>query len=318
MNLFIVTAANPEARIHLKDSIASPVPKSGITGQPSQALFGATVDPSNIRCWGSIPGEANLPRWERMQPADELLIYAGKSVGFAYQARVLDTVRDAVTAESIWGTDGAGSTWELMYFLEVEELVPPRPLSDVADALGYAPNWVPQGFQRVRGSVASLGPSPGTPGGPSTKPYVSESELVPKAPAPSEPDPDVVGRGINAHRKINNDLADALKTAGLPPEKGGVGWPNVDLCWRDEDGVRWIAEVKSLTSKNETHQLRLGVGQLSEFRSRVRSLFPGETVRAALVVEREPSDADLWTSVCQETDLLLIWPPNLTKALSLI
>ena len=144
-----------------------------------------------------------------------------------------------------------------------------------------------------------------------------ESELVPKAPTPSEPGPDVVGRGINAHRKLNNELSDALAAGGLAPEKGGVGWPNVDLCWTDEHGVQWVAEVKSLTIKNETHQLRLGVGQVIEFRSRVRSLFPGETVMAALVVEREPSDVDLWTSVCQETDLRLAWPGNLKKALGL-
>jgi len=252
-----------------------------------------------------------------MQPGDEVLVYAGKSIGFTHQARVLDTVRDAVTAESIWETDETGSTWELMYYLEVEELVPPRPLADVASSLGYSPNWIPQGFQRVRGSVASLGPSPGTSGGPSTKPYVPESELVPKASTPSEPDPDVVGRGINAHRKLNNELSDALEAGGLAPEKGGVGWPNVDLCWTDEHGVRWVAEVKSLTIKNETHQLRLGVGQVIEFRSRVRSLFPGETVMAVLVVEREPSDVDLWTSVCHETDLLLVWPQNFKKALGL-
>jgi hypothetical protein len=313
VSLFVFTAVGRDAAEHLADSVLNPVSPAKL-GASANTLLGATVDPSNIRCWGSIPGERNVVTWEEMQPDDEILIYRGTAIGFTHKARVLDKIQDAVTARRIWAEDDSGSTWELMYFLEVEELDPPESLASVRGALGYGPKWFPRGFSRLRGSLSVATTSQPA----STKPYKASGHVVPRGATPSVPDPDVVGRGVNAHRRLNDALAEAVSDAGLVPLGGGVGWPNVDLCWESESGVHWVAEVKSMTRTNETHQLRLGLGEVIEFRSRMKALLgPGATVRAGLIVETEPLNLDRWAAACASVDVELAWPENLKGRLNL-
>lgn len=138
MSLFVFTAVSRDAARHLDDSVLNPVSPSKL-GASAKGLLRVTVDPDNIRCWGSIPGERNVGTWNEMQPDDEILIYRGTAAGFSHKARVLDKIQDAVTARRIWDEDDSGSTWELMYFLEVEELNPPESLESVRSALGYGP-----------------------------------------------------------------------------------------------------------------------------------------------------------------------------------
>ena len=71
------------------------------------------------------------------------------------------------------------------------------------------------------------------------------------------------------------------------------------------DGIVWVAEIKGLTVKNEAKQLRLGLGQVLRYRHRL----PGadKPVRAALVVERRPSDGS-WLEVCGSLNVTIAWP----------
>jgi hypothetical protein len=67
----------------------------------------------------------------------------------------------------------------------------------------------------------------------------------------------------------------------------------------------YVAEVKSITSANEEHQLRLGLGQVLRYRHMLAA--DGRAVNAVLVPEREPSDPS-WIHLCRAVGVTLAWP----------
>jgi LDH2 family malate/lactate/ureidoglycolate dehydrogenase len=224
-----------------------------------------------------------------MQAGDVCLIYGG-GAEFRWWGRVLDKLRDASAAMEIWGTNARGETWEYMYFLEVSELPVPMSSARVAGDAGYDQASRPRGFtyfsenavRRItaaNGSTAAwinglaagkppttaatpIAPSPAIP---LTRPFDrAPSGLSGRSGNYSGPDPDTVGRGLNAHRGLVNALGDAVRGKGFLREEPNGQSPNYDLSW-DAESATWIVEAKSLTLANQTHQLRLGLGQLLEF-----------------------------------------------------
>jgi len=90
--------------------------------------------------------------------------------------------------------------------------------------------------------------------------FIADDEnAVPRAAAPGSADPDLVGRGNRAHKQTRNALAAHLKSLGIQPLDPASSDPPFDLAWWQE-GILYVAEVKSLTRDNEEHQLRLGGG----------------------------------------------------------
>lgn len=136
------------------------------------------------------------------------------------------------------------------------------------------------------------------------RPFVPDDENVTiSVREPFHTDPDVLDRGTRGHRKTRNSLAAYLQSAGIEP-RDPEAQPLFDLAWRD-GGVLFVAEVKSLTSKNEEHQLRLGLGQVLRYRDQLAQ--GTERVVAVLVVEREPSDLT-WLRLCSALGVPLVWP----------
>lgn len=138
------------------------------------------------------------------------------------------------------------------------------------------------------------------------RPYVPAG-IVP-ASTPREPftvDPDVVDRGNQGHATTQDALAVFLRSIGIEPRRSDTTCePDYDLGWTQEDRI-WIAEVKSTTSENEEHQLRLGLGQVLRYRHALAAF--GRAVTAVLVPERRPSDVR-WIELCQALGVVLVWP----------
>jgi hypothetical protein len=121
---------------------------------------------------------------------------------------------------------------------------------------------------------------------------------------PFEVDPDVIDRGCRAHIETESALADAVEMYGWTPESPLPGQPEFDLAWV-AGGELYVAEVKSLTNANEIRQLRLGLGQVLDYRA---ILATGERgVVAVLAVERRP-ESERWESVCAAYGVRLVWP----------
>jgi hypothetical protein len=119
-------------------------------------------------------------------------------------------------------------------------------------------------------------------------------------------DPDRVDRGTRAHRRTQNLLAAHLGRVGLTPISPVPGRDlPFDVAWREGD-LLVVAEVKSLTHRNEERQLRLGLGQVLRYAHLLRGQ-RGCEVQPALVVEREPSDPT-WGELCAALGVRLAWP----------
>lgn len=127
---------------------------------------------------------------------------------------------------------------------------------------------------------------------------------------PFSVDPALVERGLRGHATTQNALAEYLRENGLDPRSPRPDEPNFDLAWVNRK-VNWIAEVKSLTKANEEKQLRLALGQLLRYRQVLRSK---GSVQAVLVAERQPTD-ESWEALCQELNVMLVWPGNWDKKL---
>lgn len=124
-------------------------------------------------------------------------------------------------------------------------------------------------------------------------------------------DPDAIDRGTNAHKDVQDQLADAVSARGWEPLSPSGADPLFDIGWVVAD-TAWIAEVKSLTESNEDRQLRLGLGQVLSYAYLVD--WGAATNRPVLAVERKPS-APHWPDLCASHGVKLSWPDTFEELL---
>ncbi|MEH0929083.1 hypothetical protein [Micromonospora sp. CPCC 205558] len=107
--------------------------------------------------------------------------------------------------------------------------------------------------------------------------------------------------GVSEHDRLCRALIDHLDAEGI---RAGAGLRDVlvDLAWRDADGRQFIAEVKSVVGGNEVEQLRLGLGQVLEYRHLLARR--GVDATPVLVVSR--CTAQAWFDICAENQVVLI------------
>ena len=145
-------------------------------------------------------------------------------------------------------------------------------------------------------------------------PADEHQEIKPSAPEHSGLDPDLGGRGLRAHNRTQNLLAIVVGQAGYFPRCPKPEEPQYDLAWEAGDLVL-VAEVKSITQRNEERQLRLAIGQVVRYRQLLGA--EGRTVRAMIVTEREPSDPT-WADLCTDEGIVLTWPGNMDDLAALL
>ncbi len=142
--------------------------------------------------------------------------------------------------------------------------------------------------------------------------YRSADEDVTVAPAEENAeDPDTSQRGLRAHNRTQNLLAHHVEEAGFAPRSPRGGEPDFDLVWVD-DGVVWVAEVKSATERNEERQMRLAIGQVIRYRQQLSE--GGREARAMIAVENAPFD-ESWIDLCGKEGIALVWPEVMAQAL---
>ena len=134
--IFIFTAGNEAAQAHLKDSIQKPatLEKALATfDSEHHARLKQLHEQHGLYAWGAVPGKQNTPRWNTMEPGDWTLCVYKR--GYHYVARVTAKFDNEKFARKVWGSDPAGKTWQLMYFLDKPRAID-APLDDTADLLG--------------------------------------------------------------------------------------------------------------------------------------------------------------------------------------
>lgn len=121
---------------------------------------------------------------------------------------------------------------------------------------------------------------------------------------PFSVDPDLVDRALKGHAETQEALAVAVRAADLTPRSPVPGEPVFDIAWDDGEEIV-VAEVKSLTKRNEERQLRLALGQVIRYAHLLSG--KGRPVRKVIAVEREPSDPS-WAELCEHSGVTLVWP----------
>lgn len=127
-------------------------------------------------------------------------------------------------------------------------------------------------------------------------------------------EPDLSGRGLAAHRRIENLVIAAVRAAGHQPRDPSPAEPQYDVGWETPTTI-WLVEVKSLTPANAVSQLRYGIGQLVEYASRIAA-GDGRAVRCVLAVEQEPpvpQGGPDWATICRENEIVLLWPDTFDR-----
>ncbi|MFG3698063.1 hypothetical protein ACGF5C_09110 [Micromonospora sp. NPDC047620] len=163
----------------------------------------------------------------------------------------------------------------------------------------YRPEIVARAW---RASEALVGHGIGTVVGDSVgfdRPYLGAQVRV-GLPAQRSFDADAYRAGVTEHDRLCRALIERLAGEGVRAGAGLHGLP-VDLAWRDSEGRQFVAEVKSVVGGNEVEQLRLGLGQILEYRHRLAAR--GQPVTAVLVVSQctDPT----WREICADSGVLL-------------
>lgn len=117
-------------------------------------------------------------------------------------------------------------------------------------------------------------------------------------------DPDDIDRSNRGHALTQTALHDFVVSLGFEPRSWDAHEPRFDVAW-DSIAVTYVAEVKSLTARNEHLQLRLGLGQVLDYQDALTT--KNRRVIAVLAVEREPKDMR-WLNICARQGVVLVWP----------
>jgi len=119
-------------------------------------------------------------------------------------------------------------------------------------------------------------------------------------------------RATKRHMNLQDRLAEALRHRGIEPRSPGSWQPQFDLAFENA-GKCFVVEVKS-GDPVSAQQVRLGTGQLLEYRHLLEDDTRTETVQAVLLIEAEPPDP--WAAVVEAVGIKLLRADQLDKSLS--
>ena len=123
-------------------------------------------------------------------------------------------------------------------------------------------------------------------------------------------DLDALEKGTKHHEATRTALADFLTANGISPREHGL---EAAFTWAGSATTvpSGSPESRASPKHRSAKQLRLGLGQLLDYRHACTR--PNRTVRAALVVEHEPSDLQ-WVGICAVVGVVLAWPDRFEAA----
>ena len=145
-SIILQPSGNKDAREHYQDTIANPKPISEIAkflSKDDLEKLESIYPNGDCMIWGVTPSKINIGKWSRIRKGDVTLF--SKSGGIYASAVTTLKLRNPELAYYLWSTNNKGQTWEYIYFLD-EVVSHNIPYSVFNEAVGYAPNYIIQGF----------------------------------------------------------------------------------------------------------------------------------------------------------------------------
>ncbi len=174
------------------------------------------------------------------------------------------------------------------------------------------PSWTSFGFGKVSPEVR---PRPAaTPG---FRRYLLANEGIVLIPGKEAVVPNLktLEMAYQQHNRLQNQLARWLASRGFTAEsQRAMDRYPVDIQWRSGKKL-FVGEVKSLTPKNELHQMRRGLGQILHYRYLAAEDNPSSSIIPVLVIPSRPSEA--WIAICEEAGVVLVWPNTFKNLLTI-
>jgi hypothetical protein len=126
---------------------------------------------------------------------------------------------------------------------------------------------------------------------------VAESELF-------STDPNLLDRALQIHSLTQNTVANWVIESSLMPMSPNSIACDFDIAWESDFG-KIVCEVKSLSSENEVHQFRFGLGQVLEYAQKLDA-------SPVLMFSRRPSESYLITAA-NKAGVAVLWPEILNN-----
>jgi hypothetical protein len=142
MAIYLAPRSGEQSAENFKKTVEGGYRKSELASFLSDADKSALASREILYIWGNRPGGKGP--WENMQIGDYIFFY---QKGFiTYTSKLLHKTHNKPLADSLWGIDESGQSWEYVFF--ADELTPVRiDYSLMKTLAGYKPNAVVQGFQ---------------------------------------------------------------------------------------------------------------------------------------------------------------------------
>lgn len=116
-------------------------------------------------------------------------------------------------------------------------------------------------------------------------------------------DPDKLGKARLEHAQVQNEYAIHLASHGIDVLEPAAGDPLFDLAWtRGRQFL--VCEVKTVSTSNEAQQIRLGIGQVLDYRFQLAGRHSKTT--SVLLLSRPPQSPQ-WEALCDSLGIRLAW-----------
>ena len=153
--IILQPSGNKDAREHYVDTIKNSVFIERIKPHISKEEYNVLKEvypTGECKVWGVTPGGSNLTKWNRIETGDVTLFSKNGSI---YASAVATYKLHSLSlASELWDFNKKGQTWEYIYFLD-EVKNHNIPYIDFNRAVGYADNYVIQGFNVLRPNQSS-------------------------------------------------------------------------------------------------------------------------------------------------------------------
>jgi len=172
------------------------------------------------------------------------------------------------------------------------------------------------GMNRLIDALERLKPAPPPPGpgpGPFGQPYIEAHGGIEAPEAFFTRNWDALDRATRAHAALQNELAAFVRSRGLETLTPRLGIdPGFDIGWRCSRGLV-VAEVKTVTDQNRRQQVRLGLGQILDYRWHVAQVQP-DAVLGVLATNDPMTEVE--SSFCGASGITTTWPDVFSESLA--
>jgi hypothetical protein len=144
------------------------------------------------------------------------------------------------------------------------------------------------------------------------RPFTPLAPVAKRAPAPFTWDTDAKDAETQEHADVLNRLYRLLQSAEVSVVCGTTR-PACDLAFKTRAGIT-IVEAKSLPNGSDDHQMRVGLGQVLEYRAEL-SNHVDRPIHAIVAVPRAPDRAATWRSACDGAGVTLLVVGPATRGL---